>query len=154
MAIEIDIPGRGRYHIEHIVFDVNGTLALDGALLPGVHEAMTALHDRVNVHMLTADTHGRQEEIDRALGFRARRIGGVEEKAAFVRALGNDRVAAVGNGANDAAMLREAALGIAILGPEGLAVDALQAADIVVPDILTALDLFLHPRRIVATLRR
>ncbi len=152
--IEVAVPGRGTYLLEHIVFDVNGTLALDGSLLPGVKEALTALRQRVNVYMLTADTHGRQAEIDRTLGFKAERIGTPAEKAAFVRQLGVERVAAVGNGANDAAMLREAALGVAILGPEGLAVEALLAADILVPDILTALELFLHPRRIVATLRR
>lgn len=151
--IEIHVPGRGTYTIEHVVFDVNGTLALDGSLLPGVKEALTALRQQVQVHMLTADTHGRQADIDRALGFAAERIGTRDEKAAFVRALGAEHVAAVGNGANDAAMLRAAALGIAILGPEGLAVEALTAADIVVPDILIALELFLHPRRLVATLR-
>lgn len=152
--MEIHIPGRGPYRIDHVVFDVNGTLALDGSLLPGVKEAVNALRQQVNVYMLTADTHGRQAEIDRVLGFKAERIGTPAEKAAFVRHLGAERVAAVGNGANDAAMLREAALGIAVLGPEGLAVEALTAADILVPDILTAMALFLHPRRIVATLRR
>lgn len=60
---------------------------------------------------------------------------------------------AVGNGANDARMLERAALGIAVLGPEGLALSCLQAADVVVPDILAALDLLLFPRRLVATLR-
>ena len=151
--IEIRVPGRGVYTIEHIVFDVNGTLALDGSLLPGVREAIVGLRQRVYVHMLTADTHGKQEEIDRILGFAAERIGTGAEKAEFVRTLGAARVAAVGNGANDADMLRAAALGIAVLGPEGLAVEALTAADIVVPDILTALELFLHPQRITATWR-
>ena len=33
--IEIDIPVRGLLHLEHTVLDVNGTLALDGRLLPG-----------------------------------------------------------------------------------------------------------------------
>jgi hypothetical protein len=51
-------------------------------------------------------------------------------------------------------MLERAALGIAVLGPEGLALSCLQAADVVVPDILAALDLLLFPRRLVATLRR
>jgi soluble P-type ATPase len=51
-------------------------------------------------------------------------------------------------------MLREAALGIAVLGPEGLALDALQSADMVVPDIHAALSLLQDPRRLVATLRK
>jgi soluble P-type ATPase len=51
-------------------------------------------------------------------------------------------------------MLEEAALGIAVLGPEGLAVPALLAADVLVASIEDALDLLLNPRRLIATLRR
>jgi soluble P-type ATPase len=50
-------------------------------------------------------------------------------------------------------MLSAAALGIAVLGPEGLAREAWEAADILTPDILAALDLLLHPQRLVATWR-
>ncbi len=152
--ITITVPGRGEYRLAHAVFDVNGTLALDGHLLEGVAEGLTALRRHLEVHLLTADTHGRQAAIDAQLGLTAHRIGGAEEKAAFVRELGADAVVAIGNGANDAAMLAAAALGIVILGPEGLAADALRQADILVPDIGTALGLLLHPRRLVATLRR
>ena len=61
---------------------------------------------------------------------------------------------AVGHGGNDAAMLREAALGICVLSPEGVALEALQAADLIVPDIFAALELLEKPLRIVATLRK
>lgn len=68
--------------------------------------------------------------------------------------LGAGQVVAIANGANAAQMLSAAALGIAGLGQEGLAVEALQAADLVVGRIDDALDLLLHPQRLVATLRR
>ena len=68
--------------------------------------------------------------------------------------LGADRCVAIGNGANDALMVDEAALGICVLGPEGSAVACLVRADVVTPGITDALDLLLHPRRLVATLRR
>jgi P-type E1-E2 ATPase len=74
-------------------------------------------------------------------------------KAAFVRRLGAEVVAAVGQGANDAGMLKAAALGIAILSREGLAVTTLNTADLVLPDITSALELFDNPLRIVASLR-
>jgi soluble P-type ATPase len=51
-------------------------------------------------------------------------------------------------------MLHEAALGICVLGPEGMAVEALMAADVVAPSVLDALDLLYHPLRLMATLRR
>lgn len=67
--------------------------------------------------------------------------------------MGAAGVAAIGNGANDAKMLETAALGIAVLGPEGLAVETLHAANVVVPHINDALDLLLKPVRLIATLR-
>jgi len=107
--------------------------------------------------MLTADTRGRQQIIDAQLGMKATRIMPEDEaaqKASFVRELGGEGVCAVGNGANDAEMLGEAELPIAVLGEEGLAVETLNAADVVVPHINAALDLLLNPLRLVATLRR
>jgi soluble P-type ATPase len=51
-------------------------------------------------------------------------------------------------------MLREAALGIAVVGPEGLAGGALPAADVVVASINDALGLLVNSKRLIATLRR
>ncbi len=154
--IEFTIPGRGTLRLEHLVLDVNGTLALDGKLIDGVEQALARLHDRLEIHLITADTHGRQAEIDWQLGLQAVRLqpgGEVEQKAAFVRQLGVEKTAAIGQGANDAGMLREAVIGVAVLSREGLAADARNAADLVVPDILAALELFEKPLRIVASLR-
>jgi P-type E1-E2 ATPase len=156
-VIELNIPGRDVLRIEHLVSDVNGTLAVDGELIPGVAKALTALEDRLTVHLLTADTHGRQEIIDRQLGLKAVRIPPGDEaatKAEYLRHLGPASVAALGQGANDAEMLRQAAIGICIQSKEGLAVETLMAADILAPDILTALDLIENPLRLVASLRR
>ena len=77
----------------------------------------------------------------------------VAQKTARVDELGAARVVNIGNGANDEAMLRQAALGIAVLGGEGLAVVCLDAADVIAPNIEVVLNLLLHPRRSIATLR-
>jgi P-type E1-E2 ATPase len=154
--IELSIPGREPIHIEHLVTDVNGTLALDGHLLPGVAKALLALRDRLQIHMITADTHGGQAQIDAQLGLTAERIDPQDEvgsKAAFIRRLG-ETVYAIGQGANDAGMLAEAAIGVAVMSPEGLAVETLTAADLVVPDVHAALALLEQPMRLVASLRR
>ncbi|MBN2385744.1 MAG: HAD family hydrolase [Anaerolineales bacterium] len=154
--IELTIPGRGILQLQHLVLDVNGTLAVDGALLDGVARRISSLRDRLEVHLLTADTHGRQAEIDRQLNRQAVRIqpgNEAAQKAAYVRSLGAETVAAVGQGANDAGMLKAAGLGICIFSPEGTAAAALQTADLVAPDIFSALDLLDKPLRIVASLR-
>lgn len=155
--IELNVPGRGELVIEHLVMDVNGTLAVDGILLDGVVKRIGALRDRLTVHLLTADTHGGQKIIDALLNLQAVRLqpgNEVEQKAGFVRQLGASHVAAIGQGANDAGMLRTAALGICVMSSEGLALETLNAADLLMPDILTALDLFEKPLRMIASLRK
>ena len=155
--IELNIPGRGELTIEHLVMDVNGTLAVDGILIDGVVKRIGSLRDRLTVHLLTADTHGGQAAIDHLLNMQAARIqpgNEVEQKAAYVRLLGAERVAAIGQGANDAGMLQTAALGVCVMSVEGLAIEAINAADLLMPDILCALDLFDKPLRLIASLRK
>jgi soluble P-type ATPase len=71
-----------------------------------------------------------------------------------VKQVGPAKVVALGQGNNDAGMLREAAIGIALQSSEGLAIEALTNADILASDILNALDLLEHPMRLVASLRQ
>jgi P-type E1-E2 ATPase len=155
--IELNIPGRGTMQLEHLVCDVNGTLALDGQLFERMPRILTALRDRVTLHLLTADTRGQQQLIDRQLNIQAVRIAPgneAEQKADYVRKLGAEYVVAIGQGANDAEMLRSAAIGICIISPEGTAVETMLAADLVVPDIFSALELIEKPLRLIATLRK
>jgi len=155
--LQIEIPGRATLSLSHLVCDVNGTLAVDGVLLPEVKPAFALLQQSLQIHLLTADTFGRQKEHAATLGvesFILARGNEAEQKAGFVRSLGKDQTAAIGQGANDSAMLKEAALGICILSREGTAVSSILAADIVVPDIKSALELFLKPLRLTATWRQ
>lgn len=155
--IELNIPGRGTLELEHLVCDVNGTLAIDGQLMEGVARALNNLRDRLTIHLLTADSHGRQTVIDQQLGLKAVRISPGDEhsqKSAYIRQLGSRHVVAVGQGANDTSMLDEAALGICVLSREGTALATLMAADILVASIYDALELLENPLRIVATLRQ
>jgi P-type E1-E2 ATPase len=155
--IQLDIPGRGSVRLNHLVLDVNGTLAKDGRLLDKVAKPIAALRDRVTIHLLTADTYGRQDNIDLMLGLKAVRIPPGDEgrqKAEYVQQLGAAGVIAIGQGANDAEMLSAAGIGIAVLGDEGLAMAALTSADLVMASIYDALSLLEYPTRLIATLRR
>lgn len=155
--IEINIPGKGTLRIEHLVTDVNGTLAVDGLLMDGIARQILALRDRLEIHMLTANTHGKQAEINRQLDLEAHIIESgreAEQKADFVRKLGADTVVAIGQGANDANMLKAAGVGIAVMSAEGLAVETLNAADLLMPDTSAALALLEKPVRLIASLRK
>ena len=155
--IELNIPGRNTLQLDHLVCDVNGTLAIDGQLQEGLASLLACLRDRLTLHLLTADTHGRQEIIDHQLNLQAVRIqagGEALQKANYIRGLGAKQVVAIGQGANDAEMIKEAGLGICILSVEGTAVGTLLAADLVVSNIFDALHLLENPMRIVASLRK
>ena len=155
--IELNIPGRGLVQLQHLVCDVNGTLAVDGQLPEDVKYRLNVLRDRLVLHLLTADTHGRQDMIDHQLNLKAVRIQPgkeSEQKATYVQGLGAETVVAIGQGANDAGMLRAAAVGICVLSPEGTAVEALLEADLLVSNIKEALEILEKPLRIVATLRK
>lgn len=156
MPISVEVPGWRSLELSHLVLDLNGTLALDGALLPGVAQTVEVLTNLLTCHLVTADTFGTAHQLFGPLVRVARINSGreVEQKQAIVEGLGAERVAALGNGANDAAMLAAAALGIAVLGPEGAAPQALMAADVVTTGPLEALGLLMNPDRLRATLRR
>jgi P-type E1-E2 ATPase len=149
----IELPGEPSIRLEHLVLDLNGTLSDRGVLIAGVAERIQRLAGELQVHLLTADTLGTAAQLANDLGLTVRTIVTGSDKAAFVVALGADATAAIGNGRNDAAMMRAARLAIAILGPEGAATEALLATDIVCRSTVDALDLLLDDRLLVATLR-
>ena len=151
--IRIDIPQRGMIELQHAVFDVNGTLGADGMPFPGVVDRLKALADLLSLHALTAGTHGNLPQLEQALGLPLRIIGTGEEKTGYVQQLGPAHVVAFGNGMNDVGMLRLAAIGVAVLAGEGVAVGALQAADGLALGPIDAIELVLNPKRLVATLR-
>ncbi len=154
--IEISVPLRERLRLQYLILDMNGTVAFDGELLPGVRERLAALSQVLEIWLITADTQGTLATVAPTLPVKVSPMepgAGTPQKAALAEALGAAQVVAIGNGTNDAEMLRRAALGIAVLGPEGLATVCATAADVVAPSIEAALDLLLHPRRLVATLR-
>lgn len=149
----IEIPNLPPLELTHLVFDVNGTLTKRGELIEGVAAELGRIRETLEIHLLSADTFGSLARIASTLGIAAVIADDGAEKAAYVRQLGSQNCVAIGNGANDESMLREAALGIAVVGPEGVATSALAAADIVCTSIADALELLGDERALAATLR-
>ncbi len=153
MTFSLDIPGRPPLALEHLLLDQNGTLTNRGTLIDGVAERLARLRGRLELHLLSADTFGTLDELVRQLGIEGHRISTGADKRAFLHALGPRRCAAIGNGNNDVAMLDAAAVGIAVIGPEGASAAAVAAADVVCGSVLDALELLLDERVLIATLR-
>ncbi|MBM4310400.1 MAG: ATPase P [Deltaproteobacteria bacterium] len=154
--INLEIPGCEPLAIEHLVLDYNGTLALDGRLLPGVAQCLQTLSARLAIHVLTADTFGSCASELQALPLTLSVVPSTqqdEHKKNYVEVLGSHACVCIGNGRNDCLMLECAAVGIAVIQQECAAAVALRCADIIAPDILSALGLLQNPLRLAATLR-
>ncbi|WP_422486124.1 HAD family hydrolase [Gudongella sp. DL1XJH-153] len=157
--IKLQIQGYDEpFEIENLVFDYNGTLALDGKMSIRTREGLSLLHKAgFNITVLTADTLGTVTKECEGLPIEVNIFdkGNAEEsKLEIVNRLGAEKTAAIGNGRNDLSMLKNANIGIAVIGMEGAYAGLMQAADILVPSIDSAIELFLKPKRIEATLRR
>ena len=154
--IEMDIADFGPLRLEHLVMDYNGTLAVDGLFIPGVKERLRRLAGKLNLHIITADTFGKVKEQAAGLPLKvliAKSVDQAVEKLRYIQALDSEKTVAVGNGRNDALMLKSARLGIACIQREGAAVQTILQADVLVKEINDALDLLLNPLRLKATLR-
>lgn len=151
--IDLELPDLPAKRFTDLVLDFTGTLSQDGRLLPGVAERLAEIANHLRIFVLTADTFGRARAELAGLPVEVHLVGKGRDKADFVGKLGAEQVIAIGNGRNDVPLLKLAGLGIAVIGPEGIAGELLRAADIVVRDIREALDLIANPLRMKATLR-
>jgi soluble P-type ATPase len=156
-SIRFDMPDGSIVEIRDVVLDFNGTIAKDGFVLPDVAERLRRLSERgVKVHVVTADTNGTVRAQCKELPVNVYVCEGADvgkRKEDLVRKIGSPWTAAIGNGNNDTAMFRESELSISVIGDEGCFTKSLLVSDIVVKDILDALDLLLHENRLKATLR-
>jgi P-type E1-E2 ATPase len=154
--IKIDIPGYKQIEAIHLVLDYNGTLAIDGLIKKGVIKLLNILASTIKIHIVTADTFQMAKDelksIDCELVILNREKQD-QQKAQYIAGLGIENVIAIGNGRNDALMLKSAAIGIAVIQKEGAAKEALINCDVVCFDIIDTLELLSNPKRLVATLR-
>ena len=153
--LTIQIPGREAFPISHLVLDYNGTIALDGEIIPGIKERLDKLCADLDICVITADTHGtaakKCEGLPlQVLTFPTTEVGKIKAEEVRRRTGG---VACIGNGFNDILMSDAADLSICVMGTEGCCSALISHTDITVTSILDALDLLLIPGRIRATLR-
>ncbi|GAV22131.1 HAD family hydrolase [Carboxydothermus pertinax] len=154
--LTVEIPGRFTLNLAYLVLDYNGTIAVDGKLLPGVGELLVELNKFLKIYVLTRDTFGKvREELALFPFVELIIVGepGAQEKRKFLEKLGAEKTVAIGNGYNDRLMLKEAALGILVIEEEGASIEALLSADIIVKSPIDALKLLTNKGRMVATLR-
>lgn len=154
--IELSIPGFGDLHLDTLLCDFNGTLARDGHLIEEARALLSGVASLVDIRVVTGNTFGTAAEALRDCPCALTLLDAHDQakaKLALVETIGAARVVAIGNGRNDRLMLKAAALGIGVVGGEGIAGEAASASDVIVSNISEALELLLEPRRLVAALR-
>ena len=155
--IKIDIPGWENLEIENIVMDMNGTVATDGRIPPEVKEKISVLSEKVRIYLLTADTYETADEEIRDTKAELVRVAGRDSqkgKWEFLRTLDLGKTVVLGNGNSDQLIMKEACLGISVLGDEGIFTSTLKNSDLVVKSVSDGLNLFLRPKRLISTLRQ
>lgn len=140
--------------IQNIVFDYNGTLAVDGKVSKEVYDKVISLAKKKSVYIVTADTFGSVQETFKDTDINTTIISNSLEKANFIKTIGPEKTIAIGNGANDAEMLSLSTIGIAFLGKEGLATSALVNSDFIVKNHQELFEILDEPNKMIATLRK
>ena len=152
----VEIPGRETLEIKDIVFDYNGTIAIDGKLIGDVSKNINELSSSFNFYVITADTYGKLKKELENTNCKVITIPALSQDMAklnFVKELGLNTCLSVGNGRNDKLMLKETILGIAILQDEGLSTETLLNSDILVKSIFDVFAFLKDSNRLIATLR-
>lgn len=155
--LQINIPGVGDLTLTDLILDYNGTLAFDGILISGVKEQLIKLSSQFNIHIVTGDTHGTAREQLANIPCHITIIPPENQTTAklqYLNQLNRSQTIAIGNGTNDQDIIKEAQIGIVVLGQEGAAASTIMAANIIMPNILDALALLQNPKRLVVTLRK
>lgn len=154
--ITISLPETPDIVISNLVLDYNGTMAVNGELIPGVTDRLKTLSRAASIHVVTADTFGSAAaqlpaDLVRLTILEARDQAAA--KANYIEKLGAAQTAVFGNGRNDEQMMHAARLSIALIQAEGASAGTMMAADMVFHHINDALDAFIFPARITATMR-
>ena len=153
--ILIQRPGQDPLEIESILIDFEGTLASDGRVHPKAKDKINLLSKRARIFIAAKDERERVDETLRKV--KAETVYLTEGEASrkktdLLHQIGRTRTVVIGNGVDDTQVLEEAAFGICVIGKEGALGETIKRADVVVCNILDALDFLLKPLRQKATL--
>ncbi len=152
--MKYQIPGVGEMEIKTIILDLNGTLSVHGKIVKGAKSRLAKLKVLgFNLVLFSGDQRGNADSICKKLGIEFKMAKSQLEKEAHFLQYDPETTAAIGNARIDNGKFKHAKLAIATLQAEGIHTGILQNVDIIVPSINDALDLFIDPAALIATMR-
>lgn len=149
------VGGIGNIEINTIVFDLNGTLQVNGAISPQIKPKLKQL-SQVGIELIifTGDARGNAANIADDLCIDFIKTANSKEKEKEFLKFDTNTTAAVGNARIDIGMFKHARVSVATLQAEGIHTDILKYVDILVPRIEDALDFFIDKKTFNATMRK
>lgn len=155
---KIEIPNYGTITIKNIIFDINGTLQFKGLIDAEIIYKIQDLKEYYNVFLLSADTRGNLKDLATKLDVDYIKINPAditeaEAKNNELLRLGKSHTVAIGNGNNDSLMLKNALLGLVIIGSEGATIKSILSSDVAFPNPESAIDFLLDEKIMIGTLR-
>ena len=82
--LHVSVPAGEDLRLEHLLLDVNGTLADRGRPIDAAVEALAVLGQELALHVLSADTFGTAEKLASDVGADFRRVSTGADKLAYV----------------------------------------------------------------------
>ncbi len=154
MKIDVAFKDSDHLKINHLILDLNGTIAIDGVVIEGVPERIRKIKELgIEIYLFTGDTNGNGQAIADQLGIKLKIAKDAEAKKLFAIEFDTNKTATIGNGRIDLDLFNTVNLSIAVIQKEGAFTKTLLAADLTTNSILDALDLFIYPNRMIASLR-
>lgn len=152
--MKYDVPAVGEIEINTIVFDLNGTLQVNGIIPEGVKGRLAKLRENgMQLVFFSGDARGNAQDIANELGIEFRKcVNGAEKEREFLT-FDVNTTAAIGNARIDIGKFKHARLSIGTLQSEGIHVEILKYIDVLVPSINDALDFFLDEGTFKGTMR-
>jgi len=155
--ISIQRPGMESLDIHFVLIDFEGTLAMDGRVHPKAKDKVNLLSKRATIYILTKSNREKVEETLTKMKVEILYLtegDSSQQKLNVLQRLGSHQTAVIGNGLDDVRIMEQAGLGMCVIGKEGSSAEAMAKADLVVSNVLDALDFLLKPLRQRATLSR
>jgi soluble P-type ATPase len=148
------VPEVGDIEIKTIVFDLNGTLQVNGEVPKGVKERIEKLKLLgFKLVFFSGDVRGNAPKVAEELGIDFIPTFNSQDKEREFLKFDTKTTAAVGNARIDIGTFKHAVLSIATLQSEGIHVEILKYVDVIVPGINDALDFFINEGTFKGTMR-
>ncbi|MFH1649631.1 MAG: hypothetical protein ABIA93_03710 [Candidatus Woesearchaeota archaeon] len=152
--MKYEVPYGKTFEIDTLVLDLNGTLSVNGKIPKGVKERIDKLIALgFKIILFTGNQRGTADKCCNDLRIEYKVAQTSKEKEVEMLKLDVNKCAAIGNARIDIGTFKHAKLSILTLQAEGIHAKAIPYADIIVPSILDALDLFINKDSLCATLR-